>query len=66
MNVPKSWDMKGMSLHAPKLVSLDIGHHSDEYMKVAEMFWNTMDDKNGTIFAIKRVQNVELWQDYSM
>ncbi|XP_072035091.1 uncharacterized protein [Amphiura filiformis] len=66
-NVPDTWDMKEMAQeNEPKLIPLDIGYHEHEYMKVADMFWNTMDDVSATIVAIKRVQNLELWQDFSI
>ncbi len=65
--VPESWDMKAMSdENEHVLVPLNMENHSDEYMEVADKFWNTMDDVKGNIMAIKRVQNLELWQDFSM
>ena len=46
------------------MVSLEGG--SDEYLKIAVMFHETMSFPRADIKCIKRVQNPILWQFYSV
>ena len=65
-NLPKTWDLGGMmtKIDKPRLVRLDTCYDNPEYTKVADMFSKTMDDKKANIVAIRRVQNIVLWEDF--
>ena len=65
-NLPKTWDMRGMltKIDKPRLVLLNLRQNDTEYFNVANKFLATMNDKKANIVAIRRVQNIVLWEDF--
>ncbi|XP_038050818.1 uncharacterized protein LOC119723968 [Patiria miniata] len=59
--VPTTWDNRGTQTEM-KLVRLT-DYTSPEYTVIANLFWDTMDNK-GTIVSVERIQNLELWEDF--
>ncbi|XP_071798571.1 uncharacterized protein [Asterias amurensis] len=60
--VPTTWDNRGARTDEV-LVNIR-AFTSAEYINIANLFWDTMDDK-ATIISIQRVQNLELWEDFT-
>ena len=60
--VPTTWDNHGARTDEVLVNIRDFT--SAEYINIANLFWDTMDDK-ATIISIQRVQNLELWEDFT-
>ena len=60
--LPTTWDNPGTQADM-KLVTIT-DYTSPEYINTANLFWDTMDDK-ASIVSIQRIQNLELWEDFS-
>ncbi|XP_022087972.1 uncharacterized protein LOC110977823 isoform X2 [Acanthaster planci] len=60
--VPTTWDNRGTQTEV-KLVKLT-NYTSPEYTAITNLFRDTMDDR-GSIISIKRIQNLELWEDFT-